>query len=330
MDPGQTGAVDLPELTPSRWLTAWSLDLPVALALLAVAVGYLALVRRERHRGRPWSRAATAWFLLGGLGPVVVATMSFLGTYDLVLLWPLAVQDVLLLTLVPVGLTLGRPLALLRSGEPRPQGRLAKVLTFPLTGSVVAVGVLLAIYTTGWDQARLDSPALLEATRLLLVVAGCGFLWPLLGVDAHTGNTSYPVRALLGFVDGLLDALPGLAVLGTGHVIAAGHYAAVGRTYARDQQVGGAAMVALSELVGLPALLVLLVQWVRSDARQAASVDARLDASLAAALDARLDAGTSGSGPDAGLEAAAAPGVDRPWWETDAGPLAGRSGFEQK
>lgn len=299
----------LPELTPGRWLTAWSLDRPVAAVVLVLAVGYLLLVRRARG---PWPWTRTAWFLGAGLGSLVLVTMSFLGTYDRVLLWPLACQDVLLMTVVPVGLTLGRPVALVQAAFPhRPRrSRLGRLLAFPLVGSVLAVGVLLAVYTTGWDAARLDSPALLQATRLLLVVLGCAFLWPLLGVDEGTGSTSYPVRALVAFVDGLLDAVPGLAVLGTGHVIAAAHYAAVGRTYGRDQQVGGAAMVALSELVGLPALLVLLVQWVRSDARQAEVVDARLDART----DARPAPAVDG------------PVLERPWWETDAGPLEGRFG----
>ena len=296
----------LPELTPSRWLTAWSLDVPVLVVVLALAAGYLLLVRRAT-----WPGSSTAWFLTAGLGLPVLVTMSFLGTYDRVLLWPLAVQDVLLLTLVPIGLTAGRPLALIRAAFPsnRKPSRLSRVLSFPLVGSVAAVAVMLAVYTTGWDQARLGSPTLLELTRLLLVVVGCCFLWPLLGVDAGTGSTSYPVRAVIAFVDGLLDAIPGLAVLGSGHAIAAAHYLSVGRTYARDQEVGGAAMVALSELVGLPALLVLLVQWVRSDARQAQLVDAELDVVEAA------EVAVHGS---AVLQA--------PWWESDAGPLAGRFG----
>ncbi|MCW2600078.1 MAG: conserved rane protein of unknown function [Frankiales bacterium] len=306
----------LPPPTASRWLTAWSLDLPVLLFVVVLAAAYLLLVRRIRAAGVPWPAASTGWFLTAGLGSIMVVTMSSLGTYDRVLLWPLAVQDVLLLTLAPVGLTLGRPVALLRAARRRPDhrqpGRLRRFLSFPLVGSVVAVGVLLAVYTTGWDQARLDSPALLEVTRLLLVAVGCGFLWPLLGIDAGTGTTSYPVRTLIAFVDGLLDAIPGLAVLGTGHVIAAAHYAAVGRTYGRDQEVGGAAMVALSELMGLPTLLVLLVQWVRSDASQARGVDDALDVVAAAE--------SAAQGPDA------EPGLlHRPWWESDAGPLAERA-----
>lgn len=293
----------LPELTVLRWFTAWSFDAPVTVLVVTLAAGYLALARRV-----PWPRSRTAWFLFAGLGSLVIVTMSFMGTYQEVLLWPLAVQDVLLMTLVPVGLTLGRPLALLRAVRPRPErepGRVVRFLSFPMIGSIAAVSVLIVIYTTGWDEARLNSPALLQLTRLLLVVVGCSFLWPLLGVDAGTGRTSYPIRAMVGFIDGLLDAIPGLAVLGTTHSIAAAHYASVGRSYARDQQIGGTAMVALSELVGLPALLVLLVQWVRTDAVHAHAVDVVMAAEdVAAGRDDEL--------------------LLQPWWETNAGPLEGR------
>ncbi|MBC7375445.1 MAG: cytochrome c oxidase assembly protein, partial [Frankiales bacterium] len=89
-------------LTSGRWLTGWSLDLPVLVVVVVAAVVYVAATRRVRGRGGSWSTPATAWFLVGGLGSLTVVTCSFLGTYSRVLFWPLAVQDVLLLTLVPV------------------------------------------------------------------------------------------------------------------------------------------------------------------------------------------------------------------------------------
>ncbi len=299
----------MPPLTLVRAFTAWSVDLPVLVLVVAAVAAYVAGTRR-----RPgWRGRDTAWFV-AGLGSLVVVTMSSLGTYDHVLFWVLGVQDVLVMTLVPIGLTLGRPVALWRALRPRVRapGRLGRVLGFPLVGSVVAVTLLVLVYTTGWDAARLSSAALFQATRLLLLGAGCAFLWPLLGVDAGTGSTSYPVRALVAFLDGLLDAVPGLAVLGTGHVIAAAHYTAVGRTWgpslAKDQELGGTAMIALAELVGLPALLVLVLAWVRRDAQEAQEVDNALDVVAAA-------------------EAVVAPAAatQRPWWETDPGPLAGRA-----
>ena len=295
-------------LTLERALTAWSVDLPVLVLVAGALAAYVVAARRVPA----WRGRDTAWFA-GGLATLVVVTMSSLGTYDHTLFWVLGVQDVLVMTLVPIGLTLGRPVALWRALRPRERGRgrVARVLGFPLVGSVLAVTLLVLVYTTGWDAARLSSEPLFQATRLLLLGAGCAFLWPLLGVDAGTGSTSYPVRALVAFLDGLLDAVPGLAVLGAGHVIALAHYTGVGRTWGPTLDQGPAARRHRDDRAvgagGLPALLVLVLAWVRRDAQEAREVDDALDVVAAA-------------------EAVVAPtAVQRPWWETDPGPLAGRA-----
>ncbi len=290
----------LPPLTAERWLTSWTLDLPAVLAVVTASAGYLV----ARTRVRRWPPARTAAFLLG-MAAVLVVKSSFLAVYDHTLFWTLAVQDVLLLALVPLAVVLGRPILLVRLAAGRP-GRGHLTLS-PLLGSLVAMTTLLALYLSGWDQARLEHRALFALTHLAVLVAGCAFLGPLL----TEGRTSYGVRTLVAFVDGLLDAVPGLAVLGTHSLIAGPWYTAHPRAWgpepAKDQQIGGTAMIALSELVGLPALLVLLVRWVRADAAEAAAVDAELDRAAESAPDATQD------------------GLLRPWWEEDAGPLARRA-----
>lgn len=319
-------------LTGGRWLTGWSVDVPVLMLVVVLGGTYLLAVRQVRRAGGSWNRGTTRWFFGAGLGSLVVVTMSVLGTYDRVLFWALAVQDVLVLTVVPVGLTLGRPVALWRAARgprpPRLPAAVRRLVAFPLFGSVVAVTLLVLVYSTGWDAARLAHPVLFQATRLLLLCSGCAFLWPLLGVDVATGSTSYAVRAVIALVDGLLDAVPGLAVLASSHLIAAAHYVPSHRTWgpspAQDQKLGGTIMIGLNELVGLPALLVLLVQWVRNDAREAHDVDAALDVTAAAeavVASARADgqpAAESGQQP-------LPPARQRPWWETDPGPLSDRA-----
>ena len=264
-------------LTASSAVTSWTLDLPTVLFVAASTVAYLAMRRR--------SLKELALFGSGMAG-LLVATCSFLGVYGHTLFWVLAVQDVLLLTLVPI------PLVLALSSSWRVSA---------LAGSVLATGTLTAVYATGWDQARLDHTSLFALTHLLLVVVGCLFLGPLL--QQH--RSSYAARALVGFVDGLLDAIPGLVVLATHGVIAASWYARHPRGWgpspASDQQIGGTAMIALSELVGLPALLILLLRWARADTVDAALVDAHLDRTLEVTDE-----------------------LQRPWWEHDAGPLAER------
>lgn len=312
-------------LTQHSIWTAWSPDAPMLALAGCLVLGYALGVTTAVRRNDPWRATSTAWFLLGGVGTLVIATCSFLGTYSRTLFWPLAVQDVLLLTVVPVGLTMGKPISLwrlIRSGGNHESSlatrAVRRLVGFPLTGSLLAVTLLLLIYTTGWDAARLQQPLLLGATRVALLVAGSTFLWPLLGVDGDGGSTSYPVRAVVAVVDGLLDALPGLAVLGTKGLIAAAYYAKLHRVWGppplRDQQLGGLAMIGLSELVGLPALVILLVAWVRNDATQARRIDAKLD--LATTW-------PDGLRPTDGGDVTSS--LQRPWWEVDPGPLSDRA-----
>ncbi len=76
-------------------------------------------------------------------------------------------------------------------------------------------------------------------------------------------------------------------------------------------------MIALSEFVGLPTLivLVLLAAWVGSDAWQASDIDAALDSNSAAERAARA------AHNDSALDVL----LHQPWWEIDAGPLTDRA-----
>lgn len=294
----------LPPLTPERWFTGWSLDLPALVVVTVLGVAYVLLARRVPD----WPATRLRSFLLG-LAGVLVVTCSFLGTYAHTVFWVLAAQDVLLLMLVPIPLAMSRPVRLLT--QARGSTRSVSFQVPPLVGSLLVSGLLLAVYTTGWDLARLERPWLMELTRVLLVVTGGAFLGGLLGES----RTSYGARTFVAFLDGLLDAVPGLVVLGHHGLVAGAWYVSHPRPWgpsaAADQQLGGTAMVALAELVGLPALLVLLVGWARADDDEARAVDARMD--VLAAARAVVDGEPDG-----------VPVLERPWWERDAGPLADR------
>ena len=108
-----------PELTLARVFTEWTLD-PWMLALvLVLGVGYLAGTRRQPG----WPVARRVWFLGLGLGFLVIATMSWVGVYQPVLFYVRAVQTVLLVLVVPLFLTLGRPISLAIAVFPRAGAR---------------------------------------------------------------------------------------------------------------------------------------------------------------------------------------------------------------
>ncbi len=287
---GYTGPA---ELTAASALTTWSFD-PVAAALvLLLAWAYTRGVRRLRAQGQPWPVGRSVWFGLGLLA-LVVESMSFLGAYAHTLFWVTAAQMALLLTVIPVLLVLGGPVSLLTraapSTEPRVEQVLAsaptRVLTFPLIGSILVATVPFLVYFTPWFEASLRHLPVYWSLHLVLLTVGLLFFWPVLSIDREP-RIHYVALTVIVLAETLFDAVPGIALwLGT-TPIAGDYYREVARPWGRsmlsDQQFGGVVLWGIGELVGLPLLMIVVVQWMRSDARDAARIDRELDAADAEA-----------------------------------------------
>lgn len=305
--------VALPELTSGRFLESWSAD-PAAIALVLLLGGTYAWgVARLRRRGESWPVVRTVAFGLLGLGTIVVATMSSLAVYDRILFWPAAVQNILLDLIAPIGLALGDPLSLAYRALPHARaerlrgvvtGRTVRLLTFPLVSSVLVVASELGVYFTPYFETALRVRAVHELMYLHLVLVGCLFVLPMLTrAQMLPPWCTHPVRAALAFLDGVFDAIPGLVVMTSGTLVARHWYAV--RAGARnwgpgadlDQKIGGGAMIAIAELVGLVFLIAVFAEWVRAERSRTAELDERLDAD-----------------PDSA----------RPWWESDPGSVGQR------
>jgi cytochrome c oxidase assembly factor CtaG len=320
---GYTGP---PELTVTRAFTSWTLDVPVLLAVLAAGVLYLAGARRVRRAGQPWPAVWVVSFLAGGTGALVIATMSFLGVYQGVLFWPRAVQNVLLLLVAPLFLTLGRPLSLLIAAWPRAgsraeaavHSRAARILTFPAITALVLVIVPFVLYFTSWYEAGLRSDTVRELTYLALLAPGVVFFWTLLRVDPVPKAYPYLVALWVTGAEVVGDAVLGLAIIADEHLIAGSFYRALGRPWGpslrTDQIVGGGALWILGDIVGLPFLAAQLIQMIREDEEEAAQIDAELDASEQRAAQQAAAAAAGGAAPD---ELARTAPESRPWWEDD-------------
>ncbi|MGW3093170.1 cytochrome c oxidase assembly protein [Streptomyces sp. NPDC001102] len=314
----------LPELTPGRLFTSWQWDLP-ALLLVALLGGLYGWgVLRLRRRGEPWPVARGAAFGLLGLGALVVATMSALAVYDRVLFWPAAVQNILLDLIAPLGLALGDPLRLALRALPEPAagrvrramtGRLVRLLTFPLVSTVLVLATELTVYFTPYFETALRVGWLHQVMYLHLLLAGCLFVVPVLTrEEALPRWCTHPVRAALVFLDGIVDAVPGIVVMTHGTLIAGAwylhHAPAWSPDVQHDQQVGGGAMISIAELVALPFLLAILVQWARTERAETVVLDRRLATELVPA------------GPVEG--SAQQSDLVRPWWETEDSAVAQR------
>jgi cytochrome c oxidase assembly factor CtaG len=291
----------------ARAFTSWTLDLPVLAVTLLAAGLYLAGMRRMRRTGEGWAPGRTAAFC-GGLGVIVIATMSFLGVYQGVLFYIRAVQTVTLLLAAPLFLALGRPLSLVIAARPglgrRVEAvvgsRAARVLTFPAVTALVLIVTGFLLYFTPWYEAGLRSSPVRELTYLALMTAGWVFFWTLLRVDPVPKSYPYLVALWVTGTEVVGDAVLGLAIIADQHLIAGSYYRALARPWGpglhTDQVIGGGALWLLGDLIGLPFLAAMLIQMIREDETEARVVDAELDAAEA--------------GPDDA-------GASQPWWESD-------------
>ncbi|MGW3497641.1 cytochrome c oxidase assembly protein [Streptomyces sp. NPDC001020] len=317
------------EPTVGRLLSTWQLDVPALLLIVVLGALYGWGVTRLHRRGEPWPLARVAAFALLGLGTLAVATMSALAVYDHVLFWPAAVQNILLDLVAPLGLALGDPLRLAARALPEDAsarvrrtmtGRLVRVLTFPLVSTVLVLATELTVYFTPYFATALRVGWLHELMYLHLLVAGCLFVVPVLTHEQTLPAwCTHPVRAALVFLDGIVDAVPGVVVMTHGSLIAGAWYLHHAPSWApdvhRDQQLGGGVMLSIAELVALPFLLVLLVQWARHERVQNAALDRRLEGEL---VPAPVEVPDRDRGQDPTSD------LVRPWWETEQGEIADR------
>ena len=305
----------LAPLSVSTAFTAWQPDPAGLTVAIALAVGYLSLVRRATRLGHSWPLWRTLTFLIAGVGTLLMATAGSFGVYADQLFWVYAVQLLLLLLIVPVFLAFGRPLSLLRlqaaGTPPREAGRWVTRLSHPLIGPALVPACTALVFFTGLLNASLRSSGVAAAVHLGLLLAGFIFALPLLGEGPPPASIAIAAAVFVGFLELLADALPGFAVRMNDSLLTpwfAHLHRSWGPTPINDQHLGGSILWGVAELVDLPFLAFMVVQWVRADARETVEVDRRLDAV------ARSQAPT---GEPLDSEA--------PWWERDASVFGERA-----
>jgi putative copper resistance protein D len=284
-----SGQATLPPFGPSRIFTEWGMDPVLTVLTVWVAGAYLVGVWTLRSRGDRWSVGRTASFLVG-MAAFYVATSSGLGAYDTTLLSVHMVQHMILSMGVPLALALGAPVTLaLRTLPRKPRGwllavlhsRVARVLTFPPLTLMLFVLSPWALYFTSWYDASLHSTFVHEMMHLHLVVVGCLFLWPIVGVDPVPGRVSYPFRMLLLFLTLPFHAFLGVTIMQQHDLIGGDWYPSLPMSWlpdpADDQRLAGGILWATGDLVGITFFITLFAQWARASMREAEREDRRLD-----------------------------------------------------
>ena len=312
------------QFQPTDLLTGWTAA-PFGLTLVVVVAGwYLWQVGLARREGVRWPWWRVALYLGLGVGTLAYAVCGPLAVYRSNLFWIGALQVGMLASLTPVGLALGDPVTLLRRRRQDRQhlllrllaGPVARVLMFPAVSTILAVSTMLVVFYTPVFVVTTRSATLQAVLDVVLLVTGLLFVLPLMVDELLPAWATPGIRTLLAFADGLLDAVPGILLMTAGSVVVPTFPGFVGRVGAPDPlldtHLGGGALLAVAESVGLPVIGAVFAEWIRADAKEAREVDARLDA--APALGAVTSAAAE-AGPDR-----AQPALDTGtglWWETD-------------
>lgn len=274
--------------TLARLIFDWRFDLLFGTAAVLLAGLYLLGLRRLRKRGTPWPVSRTvAW--LTGCAVVLVATSSGLARYAPAIFSLHMVTQLLLAIVAPALLVLGGPVILmlrtLRPGAPTTPGPREwltsllrspafRVLTHPAVSFALVVAPLYLLYFSGLFGSLVAYHWAHLAMNAYFLIAGCLFLWPIIGVDPAPRRPHPAGR--VGMMFALLPAFGFLAVVlsNTRTVIGEGFYWSLDLPWRNDlladQTPGGTAVWAIGELPALVLLIVTAIQWAKSDERDAA------------------------------------------------------------
>ncbi|MFJ4699563.1 cytochrome c oxidase assembly protein [Streptomyces sp. NPDC088768] len=296
---------DLPPFTLGRGLE----PSPDVFFLVACLLGlglYGWGVARLRRRGDSWSWGRTIPFVLGVL-TIMLVMCTKLNDYGMVMFSVHMVQHMVISMLSPILILLGAPTTLaLRAlpvagrGRKGPRewllwllhSRYTRVVTHPLFTIPLFIASLYALYFTPLFDFLMESTAGHIAMMVHFLAVGVVFFWPIMGVDPGPHRPGYLMRMLELFAGMPFHAFFGIALMMASTTMVdtfENPPASLGVDALSDQTAAGGIAWAFSEVPSVVVLLVLLMQWYRSEQRQARRTDRAADRDGDAELNAYND-----------------------------------------
>lgn len=282
-----TGYPEPAAFTLERAFGSISLD-PTTLLVGVLALGlYWLGVWKLLKRGDKWPLNRTIFWSAGVLLGLYV-TNSMLGRYALVMFSVHMGVHMVLSMFVPILLVLGGPVTLaLRAIRPSSNGfrgprewilallhaPVSRFIANPFVAFIIWVGSAFALYLTALFTTAMTDPLGHTLMNAHFLIGGYLFFWNIIGVDPPP-NPLPPFGRL-----GLLIAA--IAIHGFFGVIVMGSNSPLGGTWftdvtpswltssVTDQQVAGGVAWAISEIPMLFVLVILGLQWAKSDSRKA-------------------------------------------------------------
>lgn len=275
-----------------QWRPVWSVVL--ALGLVAYVAGLRSAARRgrvavARLRVVLFAAAVVVWW---------VTLSSAVAVYGERVFWMHMVGHLLLIMVVPVLLVLGRPLSVLVAAtdggaERVLHSRLVTLLTRPLCALGIYAAVIVGTHLTGFMDAMMGSPALMNLEDVLYVVSGWLLMVALIGGEPLRSTAPLGPRMLFSVVAMVPDTMVGIVLLQSGN----DPFPAMTRMRPgwapdpiRDVQIGGGLMWVGGDLLMMLVSVGLIITLISSPSRDR-MLGARLDGARRTALLDHLDQG---------------------------------------
>ncbi len=209
--------------------------------------------------------------------------------YSHSLYWVWTSQQLILLLLVPVLLMAGQPIDLARRtrGERALPVRLVnsrtgRVFANPLVGPVLIPALSVALFFGPLPGWAIEYTALGWVLPVLIVAAGALIVLPLVSTDDSRGSMAVALALTIGVFELLLDAVPGIALRLKTTIVTSYFDHRTMHTWSpshlHDQQLAGAVLWCVAELIDVPFLLLVYLRWLRADERDAREIDTVLAA----------------------------------------------------
>ena len=270
--------------------------------MLLVAAGlYLGGVGVLRRRGHRWPLRLTLMYLVLGLGSYAWVSFGFLGTWSVEIRWAFTTRIALLLFVVPVAVTLGRPVSLARAVlSERPRARVNGLLRSWLAkffGNAIMAPVftclVFAVFFTPFSAVLRMSPVAEGLTSALVPLLGLLMVLPMAAHTVARTGLFIVAEFLFAFVELVLDAIPGILLRLNDTVLDhAGLWPGALPVWfpnpLHDQHLSGDFLWFIAEIVDVPILVILMMRWIRSDKRESRSMDRLSDEEMAELTAAHL------------------------------------------
>jgi putative membrane protein len=237
---------------------------------------------------------------VGALVLFGILQFGIVGIHDQDLRWAFVLRLALLFFAVPTFAAFAAPVSLLRSGGPARlahaaaralASRPARVLGNAVVSPLIALA-LFCVLLTPFSATIRESPVWATAITVLVPVLGFALLTPLSEPGILRSSTFVTMEFLLAFVELMADAIPGIVLRITNHVLDGSITAAVGQPWfpspLRDQHLAGDLLWFIAEVADVPVLISLFIRWQRTDRREARTVDALTDEEMAELTRAHL------------------------------------------